>query len=42
MLEVAKNYISEEKGVKTALEAIKGDQDIIAEMISESQYSHRE
>lgn len=35
MLEVAEKYVDAEKGVKTPLEAIKGAQDIIAEMISD-------
>ncbi len=35
MLEVAEKYVDTEKGVKTPLEAIKGAQDIIAEMISD-------
>ncbi|MEG2106724.1 MAG: Tex-like N-terminal domain-containing protein, partial [Clostridia bacterium] len=32
---LAKEYISEEKGVKTAKEAIDGAKDIIAELISD-------
>ncbi len=36
ILEVAKEYINEEKGVKTAEEAVAGASDIIAEMISDN------
>ena len=36
ILEIAKEYINEEKGVKTAEEAVAGASDIIAEMISDN------
>lgn len=36
VLEIAKEYINEEKGVKTAEEAVAGASDIIAEMISDN------
>ncbi len=36
LLEIAKEYINEEKGVKTAEEAVAGASDIIAEMISDN------
>ena len=36
VLELAKNYISEEKEVKSEIEAINGAKDIIAEMISDN------
>ncbi len=35
VLTVAESYINEEKGVKTAAEALQGAQDIIAEMVSD-------
>lgn len=36
ILEIAKEYVNEEKGVKTAEEAVAGASDIIAEMISDN------
>lgn len=41
VMQKAKSYINKEKGVETADEAVKGAQDIIAEMVSENERSRQ-